>query len=196
MKRRLPEGAAFVKLCIIVGEPEEKANMPTIFNVRCPSCGRDADSRIDIYSGLGPAVLECPRCSAVFDSGRTEWDQMSVWGRLWYALYSVLTVAAGSTGVGFASGFAYTAARTLQESVREAPLFIVIPSIAFWATVLLALQTYRLFASRRRTDQDEPRPFRAAYWNLQLGMQGRLLVWGFLWIGGCAVVGLVARGFG
>jgi hypothetical protein len=168
--------------------------MPTIFNVRCPSCGRDADSHIDVYSGLGPALLQCPACAAVFPGNRKEWAQLGVWGRLWFVLYSLAGIAVGSAAVGFTSGFAFTAARTGETSVREAPPFIVVPTIAFWAVLLTALQAYRLVSSVRRVGPDGPRPYRAAFWSLQLGMQTRLLGWGALWIGLCALLGLAFRG--
>jgi hypothetical protein len=165
--------------------------MPTNINIPCPGCQRNADSHLDVFSGLGPTLLECPQCTRVFEGDRQEWGRMGGLSRLWFVVFSLLAVAVASAVIGFGSGFAFTAGKTRQMEVSAPEWLIVWPTLAAWAVVLTSIQVYRLACSVRRGTQDPPAPFPATLWNLQLSMQIKALSVGMAWFAVCALLGLI-----
>jgi hypothetical protein len=146
------------------------------FWLACPGCGRNFDFHLgdyDFYRFLGPPRYLCPNCGAVYSSDRTEWADLSLIGKLLWLVCSGLLVA----GTGLLGGLSVMFARHLLYGGAPDPN-IGMPfhqdrtfwiAFAAWAGVTLALQSWRLIASVRRSAAPSV-PFRATFFNLQVSL--------------------------
>jgi hypothetical protein len=148
----------------------------------CPQCGRYFDFRIgeyDFYYYLGPSTYCCSGCGAIYRSGRTEWKELPLLGKLAFVFFSVvLGCVAGFMGgmcMGIAAYYAThgPAWEIPGEWVVGGPWFWV--GFTSWATVVLLLQVYRVVRSIQRSAAAQPVPFRTTFFNLQVSLFGKYL---------------------
>jgi hypothetical protein len=133
-------------------------------NCRC--CGKVLDLGLWISGGLGPTLIECPRCHAIAHSHRHEWADMSWSERVAYllasALYVVVTLAIVAASLG-----------PLRYGVPGVPAYLF-PYL--WAGTVIPLQMLRIRNSLARTATFPRIPRRAFLGSLDLGIQWKFLV--------------------
>ena len=114
---------------------------------------------LSLSSGLGPRLLECPKCHTATETDRTEWDRMTVEQKLRYALVSLIYMFV----IGFFGGIAtqgvlhFFTAGPFEEKMKLGPGFQV--GWMVWALLVAGLQLYRIHASRARTEAGEDIPW-------------------------------------
>jgi len=125
-------------------------------------------------SGLGPTEYTCPKCTARFDSRRTEWRQKTWKGKTIYAFMSVFyALFVGVVGAVFTA----SAIRFIQQGAGagEYPLDAW---AQFWPygipflAILTAVQIWRVRASIRRSPEGEPTTYPASFWKFHSNPQG------------------------
>ena len=138
----------------------------------CPRCGKVLDLGIRIYGGLGPSLIECPRCDGVTLSHRQEWADMTWIARLRFICLSFYYVLFGAI-----SGFILATLAYQWDGVqirREADLPQA--SALFWAVFVAGAQIYRILRSRSRTRCDSRQSDRPTLLNPDFGLQWKLIV--------------------
>jgi hypothetical protein len=139
-------------------------------SVRCPFCFELAEGGVGVRCLLGPPLLECRRCRAVFLSNRREWADLGAAGRAWFAGASALYVVAVAA---LAFGLTVSAFFIVRASV---PWWVTAVHTGFWAAATVGVQGFRLVRSLRRTRGVERRPVRPSFWGLDFAWKARFML--------------------
>jgi hypothetical protein len=75
---------------------------------KCPKCEKTLDIHVlGLCTWLGPAITICRWCGEKTDSGRVEWREMNLPGRVWF--FGMTLAYAGI--MGFLGGYSFEATR-------------------------------------------------------------------------------------
>jgi hypothetical protein len=145
-----------------------------IVHDKCPGCGWIFDSHIlGLTSLLGPEAVYCRTCRVLVRSGRAEWPELTLRGKVRYISLSVIY----ATIVGFLGGYSYGAVHDfwleIPHEMDEPPDFlgpVFLTGAALWGGGTLLFQGYRVLMSIRRSGQPGMKPPRWLF-NLQRHVQ-------------------------
>jgi hypothetical protein len=144
-------------------------------NCRC--CGNVLDRGLYITGGLGPTLIECPRCHAIAHSHRHEWADMSWWQRAGYVFISVFY---GGFAFLLVMGFSGWHPKTVCATGPIPPPRIdeIVGSYFPFLAVgcVIALQLARILNSVVRTWRPSRIPQKPSLWSLDLGIQWKFLL--------------------
>jgi hypothetical protein len=138
-------------------------------SVRCPFCLELAEGGVGLSCLLGPPLLECRRCRAVFLSFRREWTDIGAAARVWFLAASMAYLAVVA---GLAFGMTVSAFFIVRA---PAPWWVAAAHSGGWAAAAAGVQGFRFFRSQRRTRAVERRPVRPSFWGLDFGWKARFL---------------------
>lgn len=140
------------------------------FSIRsCPRCDLFLEARFYLLSsGLGPASVSCPRCKAVYFSGRKEWLEMSGVERAVYIVVSMIYAGAlGAIGAVIHWSMAQ-GARGMPPPFRFTKH---LDAFGLMVGVTLFVQLARLAFSLRRTRTTPAATVVARWWSLDANLQ-------------------------
>jgi hypothetical protein len=131
---------------------------------KCPGCGWTFDSHLlGLTSLLGPEAVYCSGCRIAIQTGRAEWPDLNLRGKVRYLSLSVIYAAV----VGFLGGYSYAAAHDFWLRIPfepdEPPDFlgpVFVTGFALWAGGTFLLQGYRVLMSVWRSRRPTGKPSR------------------------------------
>jgi hypothetical protein len=144
----------------------------------CPNCGCPIEGRMfGVCSYLGPGLVECWKCHGPVDLGRHEWADMSSGSRFWFGLVTGLyVVMLGIITGNFLDGAwqLWTGQPTIGNLRFESLQFQYGAGVG--GVTALALQLYRITASRRRSRVTPGVIVRPKLYGLDLNLQFKCLL--------------------
>jgi hypothetical protein len=146
--------------------------------LHCPHCHEAVEAHVMIPTGLGPSTMVCWKCRQSYRSFRHEWDALSWRGKLLFIGISAVDTVVLVWGGGTLTQGIYRIWTEPEWSskirIDASPEFIF--GAVIGAVFVISIQIYRVVRSMQRTrgaiPNVPPRPF----WNLQTGLQVKVLV--------------------
>ncbi len=151
----------------------------------CPHCQCTIEVRLfAISSLLGPSQISCLKCQGEIQLGRSEWADMTLNGRIWFLIVTVIYVLM----VGVLTGNfvdqiwqLWSLDERIVNMRTGSPIF----QTAAWlgGLAVIPVQIYRILASRRRSGTVQKLTLSEFYFGLQWNLQAKcllllLVVWG------------------
>jgi Bacterial PH domain len=139
--------------------------------IYCVKCKNTLEVRmLGLTSGLGPPAIACRKCGTVTELGRKEWKAFGTSDRIKFLAVSIVEIVGlGLTG-GIAGGFSYPMKGVpwADRSIQNPGLYA---GLVLFAVLGVALQLYRVAASRKRTLSIPVAPFQQSWLDLQTDVQ-------------------------
>ena len=144
----------------------------------CPRCHKQYGIQIlsimlivGTVTGLGSPLFKCISCGAVFDSGKSEWLQMSRWQKIHYVILSIfyslaLGLILALSPVEIISWILY------PSETRFLPMPLYLFGLLICALFVLGFQLFRVILSIKRIRSNIRKPMDISYWTWQTNPQG------------------------
>src|SRR5262245_9124920 len=143
----------------------------------CPKCRKTYGFQfvnvmlIEVGSGLGPPLVRCTSCGAVFDSGLTEWLRMSNTQRTRYVLLSIFySVVEGMILSSLPFAIIGRVFYPCNNQFVSTPVFLL--GVLVCSVPVLGFQLFRVVLSDSRVKNNIRRPMDVSVWTWQTNPQG------------------------
>ena len=134
----------------------------------CTNCYNPISLDFGIHSGLGPASVQCSNCGEVLETDRSEWTDKTSAGKLRYILFSNIYLYVGA----FFGSLCFRFAFHLWQNPSQDQIPPIGPGITsgfiFGALLVLYVQIARVFASIKRSKNQDTLPYRPPLFNFQI----------------------------
>lgn len=150
----------------------------------CPHCQCPIEVRLfAISSLLGPPQIDCLKCQRGIQLGRSEWPNMTLNGRVWFLLVTVIyMIMVGVLTGNFTDQIwqLWSLNERIVNMRTSSPIFQVAACVG--ACSVIPLQIYRIIASGRRARSEYKLTLSEFLFGLQWNLQAKcLLLFLFVW---------------
>ena len=144
----------------------------------CPKCRKVYGFQfvnvmlLEVGTGLGPPLVRCVSCGAVFDPGLTEWFRMSNSQKTRFVFLSVIYAVANGMIIALIPLFIFDGIFNPSKFRVSMSTPIALPVIFLCALPVLGFQLLRIIKSNKRVRDNLRKPMNVSFWNWQANPQG------------------------
>ncbi len=145
-------------------------------SISCLKCKIILEIRVlGLCTGLGPSTVICGKCGTLNQLARKEWAEFRSLDYFKFVLFSAVGISFLALLGAIVSGMAYPAPENVPWGRKEIENSWFYVGGLLFVFLGILLQTYRVIASRKRTSANPTLGFRQSMFELQTGVQFKVI---------------------